>query len=522
MCSYVQCGGDTLGDDGYGYDLNSQVTSFRSNGTLSGGVVTGGALTTLNFDASGNRKSVISGTTTNYTVNNLNEYATVTGVTAPTYDNNGNLLTYNGWTYTYDSMNRLTKATNGTTTAQFWYDGLNRQIARSATGSSNMISVMDGWNTYAEYLPASTTPSERLIYGAGGDLAKSLTNSRNYYADALGSTTHVATAVGGLLECYTYDLYGTPTYYNASGTVLPGGTAYNITRLFTGQQWHAPIGLYDNRNRFLKPDLGRFLQPDPIGFAGDPANLYRYCGNNPVNESDPSGLGNKLDGGGATIGDQPWPDGDGPQNIPVNGQGETPRGVIYGGGYAVSPRGSGPFGFDAGSPFGNPATSPFGPSGNPGGGGGRGGGGGGGHFSIRTGVRVPAVAVQAVGGSALQRARASIAVDTIFGTSRGSQLNALLQARGYGITLAITQSGITRSWPPSYIQFNPNWQPLVPLVNGQLVPVSAERALAHELGHVISGLGRGEPWETLNMMLNENPIMEELGEDPRSYLPPGN
>ncbi|MEO7723191.1 MAG: hypothetical protein ABIU29_00655 [Chthoniobacterales bacterium] len=28
---------------------------FRSNGTLSGGVMTGGALTTPNFDASGNR-----------------------------------------------------------------------------------------------------------------------------------------------------------------------------------------------------------------------------------------------------------------------------------------------------------------------------------------------------------------------------------------------------------------------------------------------------------------------------------
>jgi hypothetical protein len=48
--------------------------------------------------------------------------------------------------------------------------------------------------------------------------------------------------------------------------------------------------LYDLRNRFYSPDLGRFLQPDPIGFAGDPSNIYRYVGNNPVNRSDPSGL----------------------------------------------------------------------------------------------------------------------------------------------------------------------------------------------------------------------------------------
>jgi hypothetical protein len=35
--------------------------------------------------------------------------------------------------------------------------------------------------------------------------------------------------------------------------------------------------------------LGRFLQPDPIGFAGGDANLFRYCGGDPVNFIDPFG-----------------------------------------------------------------------------------------------------------------------------------------------------------------------------------------------------------------------------------------
>ena len=35
--------------------------------------------------------------------------------------------------------------------------------------------------------------------------------------------------------------------------------------------------------------LGRFLQPDPIGYY-DSANLYQYVGNNPVNYRDPMGL----------------------------------------------------------------------------------------------------------------------------------------------------------------------------------------------------------------------------------------
>jgi RHS repeat-associated protein len=100
----------------------------------------------------------------------------------------------------------------------------------------------------------------------------------------------VADGSGNLIESYTYDLYGTPTVY-----LVPGQSASGVSHLFTGQQWYPALDLYDLRNRFLKPDLGRFLQPDPIGFAGDPANLYRYCANNPVNWSDPYG----LDGGTA-------------------------------------------------------------------------------------------------------------------------------------------------------------------------------------------------------------------------------
>jgi len=33
-----------------------------------------------------------------------------------------------------------------------------------------------------------------------------------------------------------------------------------------------------------------FLQSDPIGFDGGDANLFRYCGGDPVNRSDPSGM----------------------------------------------------------------------------------------------------------------------------------------------------------------------------------------------------------------------------------------
>ena len=264
---------------------------------------------TLSLDASGNRTSTVDNvTTTSYTRNNLNQYSAVSGLANPTYDGNGNLKTYNGWSYTYDAMNRLTAAVNGSAGANFWYDGLGRICTWQQNGPTNArFNVWDGWDLVAEYTlkAASNLPDTEYLHGAGSDELVSMTRAgvtSYFFQDGRGNTAQATDTSGNLVETCKYDVHGAPTV-----TVAAGKTATGNRFLFTGREYFSVVGLYNYRNRFYLPTLGRFLQPDPIGFSGDPANLYRYCGNNPVNWSDPTGLYAGVDDaafalGGALVG----------------------------------------------------------------------------------------------------------------------------------------------------------------------------------------------------------------------------
>ena len=59
-----------------------------------------------------------------------------------------------------------------------------------------------------------------------------------------------------------------------------------------GYEWDcfADTGLYHVGARAYDPRTARWLQRDPIDAASGDPNLYRYCGNDPINRADPSGL----------------------------------------------------------------------------------------------------------------------------------------------------------------------------------------------------------------------------------------
>ena len=109
-----------------------------------------------------------------------------------------------------------------------------------------------------------------------------------YNFDALGSVTELTDSGGNIVESYEYDVYGKPVIRDANGNILNQSIASN-PYLFTGRRCDCDSDVYYYRARDYSPKLGRFIQPDPIGYV-DSANLYPYVLNNPVNLTDPKGL----------------------------------------------------------------------------------------------------------------------------------------------------------------------------------------------------------------------------------------
>ena len=103
--------------------------------------------------------------------------------------------------------------------------------------------------------------------------------------------------VRGDCVSYAYDVYGRPRVMGrgpdgnwlTEDTATQDASAVGNPYLFTARRWDAETNLYHYRARDYTPALGRFLQPDPLGYI-DGMNLYQYCGNNPLNWIDPWGL----------------------------------------------------------------------------------------------------------------------------------------------------------------------------------------------------------------------------------------
>ncbi|MER5431345.1 polymorphic toxin-type HINT domain-containing protein [Streptomyces sp. NPDC002588] len=314
----------------YGYDALDRLTdAWTANDNCAANPPTAATLTTtagsywqtFNYDAIGDRHQSIdhaignSGTTATTTYANgctancnstgaqPHTLTATTGGTNPTtftYDENGNLHTRTpttgpAQTLTWDDEGHLAQVdTSGSspTTTKYLYDADGNQLIRRDPGQTTLFA-----GDTQIVVNTSVTPNVLLgavrTYthgGAGTPVAvrSSLTGGglKYLFNDPHGTATLSMDTTTQQVARQQYTPYGQPRG-SANTTTWP-----DPTRSFLGKPQDTSTGYTDVGARKYDPTLGRFISADPVLEATSPQQLggYTYAANNPVTNSDPTGL----------------------------------------------------------------------------------------------------------------------------------------------------------------------------------------------------------------------------------------
>ena len=287
----------------FGYNVRSEVTT-AAMGTNAYGYV---------FDPIGNRiVSTNNAEVTSYAANELNQYTNILCVSAtprePTHDDDGNMTFLpstagggaggEGWYFQWDGENRLIGvSSNNVLLATHTYDHQSRRVGKFSHEDAKTRSyVYDGWNLIQE-LTHSQTHTLTNSYTWGLDLSGSLQgaggvggllavvqDSATYVPawDANGNVTEYSSTDGAIAAHYEYDAFG-------ETIVQTGAMADAFSFRFSTKYWEDEAKLYYYGYRFYEPNIGRWLNRDPIGELGGGC-LYVFVGNGSVNGSDIIGL----------------------------------------------------------------------------------------------------------------------------------------------------------------------------------------------------------------------------------------
>ena len=228
--------------------------------------------------------------------------------------------------YSYDDVNRLVQSEEGTlsvgkdsisslnfkqqwsldptgnwsafkedTVAEYVFDGVTRLVIRKKYASGSLSQTRHfyhtaGWQTIEERLESGgsilSTADRQFTWGLRyiDDLVCRTLNSVHDYAYQDPNWNVILSS--SALARVVYQPYGQirATCPAASGN-LDAWQHY-----FAGYRRDEDTGLYLVRHRVYQPELGCWVQRDPIGYRGSASNLQRYLACSPVCAADPFGL----------------------------------------------------------------------------------------------------------------------------------------------------------------------------------------------------------------------------------------
>ena len=232
--------------------------------------------------------------------------------TSITYDASGNPLNWKDASNLYWKGGRLTLVSLEGTNANevsFSYNSAGIRTKKHFAGGAGMVPYYtDVYTVDGSRILSEVRTDDQLytvvrtlyyIYDASGSVIGMEYNGAKYWYDKnlQGDIVGIRNSTGTLVAQYVYDAWGKILQVTDKDGNDVSGNSDHIANInpfrYRGYYYDVETGWYYLNARYYDPAVGRFLSPDgQINNVGSDllgANLFAYCGNNPVNRIDPNG-----------------------------------------------------------------------------------------------------------------------------------------------------------------------------------------------------------------------------------------
>ena len=202
-----------------------------------------------------------------------------------TYDAIGNLLSDGTWTYAWQHGRQLASMSKSGSSIAYGYNADGKRISKTVNGTTYNYAYL------GDTLTDLSWDSNRMhfTYDSLGPASVTYNGVKYFYLkNAQGDVTGLVNASGTQVVSYTYDPWGAPM--STDGTMASTLGAANPLR-YRGYVYDTETGFYYLSSRYYNPVWGRFINADGIfnRESVDGGNLFAYCLNNPIANSDRTG-----------------------------------------------------------------------------------------------------------------------------------------------------------------------------------------------------------------------------------------